>query len=199
MESICFAEVHCLQLHPEGHEPARPPQERDVWNHPSALLSRYKVTQKITLEVIDAKGAVHMIKLEHINRGAGRDVWGNAHIAAKLQPEEWHDRSNAQEARRMGFLGDKLPENSSRVLWLGKATYVAGNGVRTAFSCLIVQRQGQDLWGHILRLEDDVGLMPINFNRAVHVHVSVREGMGAGFFFFRTMGYDRSASNKEWG
>ena len=115
----------------------------------------------MTVKVVDANDAVFTFTVEYINRGAGRDVWGDQHVAVKLQQEEWHESSNVKEATNMEYLEGKLPYSSGRVLWLGKAKYIARNGRQRTLSCLIVQRQGEDIRGYIQRMKEFSELTPV--------------------------------------
>ena len=73
---VCFAEVQQVRLHIHGHEEARPTGSSGCF-HRRALLSRLRVTQRMILEVTETRNAEHRMMLQHIGRGAGRDVWGD--------------------------------------------------------------------------------------------------------------------------
>ena len=124
------------------------------------MLKRPWITQQLELHVTFQSGKTCIEQLGYINRGAGRDVFGNGTIAAKLQQWNYHEGSNAKEAAEILKVTkewwNKWPDRVCRVLWCGRAELVAKwLKPPTELSCLLVEQQGEDLLCRVRRVAND--------------------------------------------
>ena len=140
-------EIQSVTFWPCGDEPARPPEKS---GYTKAILVRLAVTRNMTMEIVYGDDSTMQTVVGYISRGQCRDVWGDQYIAVKLQELKWHDGSNQREFESTNELARLLPENASKVLWVGRAKYVRGPGRETMLSCLIAERHSEDL---LLRMQ----------------------------------------------
>jgi hypothetical protein len=109
------------------------------------MLYKYWATQHMELDIVYENEAAQHTVVHYVNRGGLRDVWGDHDIAVKLHEEQWHDQGNLKDANCMQNLADRLPNNTGRVIWVGKARFTNEWQQQYKLSCLIMQRQGADL------------------------------------------------------
>ena len=116
------------------------------------LKKQFGVTARLTLRLTLLDGQVRVLELQYINRGACRDVFGTAGLAAKLQQANYHETSNAAEARAIEEYRRRLGDFVGSVIWCGMASFVTTWRTRETLSCLLVAAQGEDLLRRVRRL-----------------------------------------------
>ena len=152
-------DVSKVTLRCVGEQPATPPAGSEHRSE-RAMLRKLWIMQQLELHVTLQSGKTCIEQLGYINRGAGRGVFGNGTIAAKLQQWNYHEGSNAKEAAEILKVTkewwNKWPDRVCRVLWCGRAELVAKwLKPPTELSCLLVEQQGEDLLCRVRRVAND--------------------------------------------